>query len=84
MPISIIGMLQTKGKHHEKDYLPMLVHAYNCTKNNATDFSPYYLMYWYKSQLPIDIRFGLTSPQSEEHSHNKLMAKLRPSIYAMS
>ena len=40
----------------------MLVHAYNCTKN-AMDFSPYYLMYGHKPQLPIDIKFGLTSPQ---------------------
>ena len=41
----MISKLETKHKHHCKDYLPMLAYAYNCTKNNATDFSPYYLMY---------------------------------------
>ena len=29
-------------------------------------------MYGCKPQLPIDILFGLTSPQSEDCSHNKL------------
>ena len=54
----------------------MLLHAYNCTKYNAIDFIPYYLTDGCKPQLPIDIQFGMTSPQSEEHSHNKFMAKL--------
>ena len=51
------------------------MHAYNCTKNNATDCSPYYLMYGQKPRLAIDIRFGLASTQAEECSHNKFLAK---------
>ena len=78
--ISMISTLEIKGKQHWKDYLPTLVHAYNCTKNNATDFSLYHLMYRQNLQLPIDISFGLTSPQSEEHSHNKFLAKLNSTM----
>ena len=74
--ISMISTLKTKYKHHWKDYLPTLVHAYNCTKNNATDISPYFLMYGSKLQLSIDIQFGLTCPHSEKHSHSKFMARL--------
>ena len=74
-PISMADMLEIKDKQHWKDYLPMLVHAHNCTKNNVTDFSPYHLMYGCKPQLPINIQFSLTSPQSEEHSHNKFLPK---------
>ena len=74
--ISMIGTLETKDKHHWKDYLPMLMHAYNCTKNNTTYFSPYYLMYRQKPRLPIDFHFVPASPQSEEHSYNKFMATL--------
>ena len=79
--ISMMSMLETKYKHHWKDYLPMLVHACNNTKNNATDFSPYYLMYRCKPQLPIDIWFGLTSPQSEEWSHNEFITKLSAQLW---
>ena len=72
----MIGMLESKDMQDWKDYLPTLVHAYNCTKNNAMDFSPYYLMYGHKPRLGIDIKFGLTSPQTQEHSHNKFVARL--------
>ena len=74
--ISMIGTLETKDKKCWKHYLPTLVHVYNCTKNHAMDFSPYYLMYRWKPRLPTDIRFGLASPQAEKHSQNKFLAKL--------
>ena len=60
--ISRIGTLEAKDKQQWKDYLLTPEHAYNCTKNNATDFSPYYLMYGQKLRLTIDIKFGLASP----------------------
>ena len=44
-----IGMLQDEEKIHCQDFVPTLVHAYNCTKSNAMEFSPYYLMF-HKSQ----------------------------------
>ena len=74
--INMIGMLESNEKQHWKDYLHTLVHAYNCTKNNAIDLSLYYLMYGHKPRFPIDIKFGLTSPKTEEHSHNEFVAKL--------
>ena len=36
-----------------------MVHAYNCTRNNVTGFSPYYLMFGCKPCLPIDVIFGI-------------------------
>ena len=39
--ISVIGTLETNDKQCWKDYLPTLLHVYNCTKNNAMDFSQY-------------------------------------------
>ena len=69
------GILETKDKQCWKDYLPILVHVYNFTKNHATDFRPYYLMYGQKLRLPMEIKFGLTSPQGEVHTHNKFLAK---------
>ena len=79
--VSMIGMLVIKGRKHWKKYLTMLVHVYNCTKNNVTDFSPYHLMYGCKPQLPINIWFCLTSTESEEHSHSKFLAKLKSQVW---
>ena len=37
---------------------PYPVHAYNCTRNNVTGFSPYYLMFGHKPHLHIDLISG--------------------------
>ena len=46
--ISILGTLPQETKNLKFNWSWMvltLVHAFNCTKANTTDFSPYYLMY---------------------------------------
>ena len=59
---TLIGMLGTLTEHskaHWSSLVPTLVHAYNCTKNNSTGFSPYFLMYGRKPELPLDLYFNL-------------------------
>ena len=50
--------LPQKPKSTWRQQVPTLVHAYNCTRNNAMGFSPYYLMFGCKPCLPIDLIFG--------------------------
>ena len=52
------GTLPEKQKSTWREQVPVLVYAYNCTRNNATNFSPYYLMFGRKPCLPIDIGSG--------------------------
>ena len=40
MFIDVIGKLESDEKQHWRDYLSTLVHAYNCTRNNATYLNP--------------------------------------------
>ena len=54
----MLGPLPKKSKNTWREQVPTLVHAYNCTRNNATGFNPYYLMFGYKPCLPIDLIFG--------------------------
>ena len=54
----MLGTLLEKPKSTWREQVPTLVHAYNCTRNNMTGSSPYYLMFGRKLCLPIDLLFG--------------------------
>ena len=60
--ISMIGTLPEELKINWPQHVSTLTHAYNCTRNNATGFSPYFLMYGRQPLLPIDIEFGVFTP----------------------
>ena len=60
--ISMIGTLPEELKVHWPQHVSTLTHAYNCTRNNATGFSPYFLMYGRQPLLPIDIEYGVFTP----------------------
>ena len=43
--INMLGTLPKEKKSEWKNHIGTLVHTYNCTRNSATGFSPYYLMF---------------------------------------
>ena len=61
--INMLGMLPPEKKSEWKDQIGTLAHAYNCTRNTAAGFSPYYLMYGRQPCLPVDVALVL-APQT--------------------
>ena len=59
--INMLEMLPPEKKSEWKNHIGMLVHAYNCTRNSATGFSPYCLMYGRKPHLLVTVSHGLAS-----------------------
>lgn len=57
--LNMLGTLENQKKSHWRDYVKPLVHAYNCTKNEVTGFTPYELMFGRQPRLPIDLAFTL-------------------------
>ena len=57
--INMLGTLPGSAKKNWQEWVPMFVHAYNCTTSGVTGFSPYFLIYGQQPRLPIDIEYGV-------------------------
>ena len=60
---TLLNMLRTHSesqKHKWKDSLNKVVHVYNSNRNDATGFSPFYLLFGHSPRLPVDLMFGLS------------------------
>ena len=76
----MLGTLPEKPKSTWREQVPTLVYAYNCTRNNVTDFSPYYLMFGSKLCLPIEIPFGTNTPDLKGNTSAKYVENLKQRI----
>ncbi|KAL2081551.1 hypothetical protein ACEWY4_023404 [Coilia grayii] len=66
--LSMLGTLRDTHKRQWSRHVTQLVHAYNSTKNDATGFSPYYIMFGREARLPIDVCFRTDGHEAVSHS----------------
>ncbi|KAL0151368.1 hypothetical protein M9458_053362 [Cirrhinus mrigala] len=59
--VSMLGTLDPGKKNKWSQNISQLVHVYNCTKNETTGYSPYYLLFGREARLPVDVQFGTSS-----------------------
>lgn len=75
--LSMLGTLDNKDKSQWRNFVKPLVHAYNCTKNDVTGFTPYELMFGRQPRLPVDLAFGLPLKDGEFKSHSQYVQRLK-------
>ena len=73
----MLGTLPEDFKSKWPQHISTLTYAYNCTRSNAKGFSPYYWFYGRHSLLPIDIEFGVFTPDLSEAITYKHVQELR-------
>ena len=75
--LDMLGTLQNQDKSSWRDHVRPLVHAYNCTRNEVTGFTPYELMFGRQPRLPVDLAFKLPVPEGQHSSHSDYVQNLK-------
>ncbi|KAK5865214.1 hypothetical protein PBY51_016397 [Eleginops maclovinus] len=75
--LQMLRTLQEKEKSNWKEHLPQVVHAYNCTRHEATGFSPHYLMFGRHPCLPVDLLFGLSRVETAQGYADKWAVRMK-------
>ena len=69
--IAMLRNLSEEQKSKWKDLTNKVVHAYNCTRHEATGYSPFHLMYGRHPRLPVDFLFGLSTNVSSSKNYQQ-------------
>ena len=72
---TLVQMLRTLGDDHKRSwyrYAQKLAHAYNCTTNDATGYSPFFLMFGRNPRLPVYLLFERVNGE-KVRSHSKFV-----------
>ena len=64
--INMLKTMQSKEKTRWKDHVDKLVFAYNCTRNDTTTFSPFYLLFGRSPRLPVDFLFDVDEDEDDK------------------
>ena len=57
--LSMLRTLPEEKKSQWSNHVNKVVHAYNCTRNKATGYSPFYLLFGRSPGLPINLIFNI-------------------------
>lgn len=78
--LAMLGTLDPAQKPKWSQHISQLVHAYNSTRNDATGYSPYFLMFGREARLPVDLCFGVGSDGEDGLKHHQYVANMKKEL----
>ena len=75
--LGMLGTMEPIKKSDWKTYVPSLVHAYNCTKHESTEYSPFFLMFGRQPRLPVDLLLGSADDNEDGNTYEDYVNTLR-------
>lgn len=78
--LSMLGTLDPSQKPKWSQHISQLVHAYNSTRNDATGYSPYFLMFGREARLPVDVCFGVEQSQEDGLKHHQYVTNMKKEL----
>ncbi len=78
--LDMLGTLDPRQKQQWSRHIGHLVHVYNCSLNEATGYSPYFLMFGREARLPIDLSFGVSSDGTSTKSYQRFVKTLQQEL----
>jgi hypothetical protein len=75
----MLGTLEPLLKPRCHEHVDAMTHAYNCTQHDSTGYTPYYLMFGRHPRLPVDLVFGLSTP-NEPCEYSEYVQTLHDSL----
>jgi hypothetical protein len=72
----MLGTLNDEQKANWKNYVAPLVHAYNATRHESTNYSPHFLMFGWHPRLCIDAFLGVDIELAQGKNHESYARQL--------
>lgn len=78
--LNMLGTLNAHQKSRWSQHIAQLVHSYNSTQNDATGYTPYFLMFGREPKLPVDVCLGVRSDEDSPISYGKYVERMRQQL----
>ena len=72
----MIGKLDPEKRWKWPEHIGSMLIAYNATRSQVTGYSPYFLMFWRRPQLPVDLLFPTVNKREWTHTINEYVKAL--------